>query len=524
MISPLDPFRSLLLIARRLCATSVRISSAGEATIVLPNGSEATPKIGGAPITLDINAITSSDLYYHGRLSRAGDSLIHLDGVEWRIKDKNGISLTPKKPFPSTLSMIAEFDPESLARFRSLYDRDDVIIRCDIAGETRAKDLAATIMAERAMIGLPSRSNVVYETWHTNSPENLPPLDPIGEGSIWGILVEGRYRSRRQLSETVEITYTHSKNANIRNIDGAEDAGIPIIRLDIEIVDSKPVGLISFSAAAKPLTNPELATAPELPWNVIETEIARRKAKAPKRQKTWLETTAKVGHAFIEQKLPRGYVSGRSLFFHGPIAYSESYNNPIAAFVADRNGDPTLVFGRSTRWAGSAVTSTAQSDIVTAAHAAGLIRGYIDPSPDDLVPSIRLGSLQATLSFADIPATDVPRHFMRSKDEDKYPRLAKLHELPLQEWYAQEEEILRKEIQEAHNSGANYPTLRRVRAFEALIHLHDHITRVNDIYAFSIPVIQDIDDIRQDFEHAQMGVAQREAALAARKQLTAPTA
>ena len=515
--------------ARRLGVRSVTVPATGPVRLTMPHGAEKAPQFGGKPVELDADAVRESGSGGRSWKRRYPDLTCY--GVEWDFKPSNegeDLVIVPRKPFPVTLGMLATFDPEQTAKLRSLYSRSDVVIQSEVAGETRAVDLAFVITAERAMIGLPSETSIVHEESYGSPHERLPALDPPSEfvgRPVWTFGLRGLHGMRKgqEVDPTVAISATLSRYSYVgRDIEGLEDDGVPTVRIDIDIVDSKPVGRITFSASAQLLVNPDIAKAPDLPWNMIDAESARRRSRAPARQKTWLPTTAHVGQAFVARKLPRGYVSGKSLYFHGPIAYSESDSNPVAAFVNDKNGSPTLVFGRNGRWNGSAVASMAQGDIGDAARAAGLIDGHhivatTRPPAEGCIPAVGIGDTRGVLSFAGIPAEKAPRHFRDSKDEDSHPRTATLDPKALGEWLADREASARQEISDAHASGAKYPTKRRAEAFSAMLALDKHIGCINDLYGFSIPRPADIEEIRKDADFAWEAYRRREAALASRK-------
>jgi hypothetical protein len=232
---------------------------------------------------------------------------------------------------------------------------------------------------------------------------------------------------------------------------------------------------------------------------------AQRKA----RRRTWHSTTAQVAEAFVSREAPRGFVSGESLFFHGPIAFSVWYGNPIAAFVETPDGETVLFLGRHGKVLKPAVVSMAQGDIVEAAGGR--------------FPIIRMDGLGAFLSLGDVPAGIVALRLKGRKDEDRYPRAASIVPSGLARWFEDRHSELVAERDAAHRSGVTFQTWRQVQSMGALVDLCDLRDRLSERFGIGLPALGDAQGYRADHAKAQVRCADRQTELDARKAAKAPS-
>lgn len=499
--SPSNAIRSLLTLARARCLKEVRFAREG-VVLVDAAGQETPAIVDGRPLRFEGELDDLLGERY--RQAWETNDELRADEVDWVFSRSGDTwSLRPRKAFPATLEALAAFDPDQLASLRSLYGRSGMKVKVRVQGEPRSRDVVHAIVSERAMIGLTSYGDVGARRRHDSwgpRPEPLR-LDETRGPSWTYALIERRAYGERPAPADVEVEAMERSWSLPQQweLDHADDHGVPTVMIDIPLVDSHPRGTILFSNSAKPFIDADASKDLEMPWSMVAAERKRRQDAAPKRQRTWLETTAKVGAAFVAGEIPRGYVGGNSLFFHGPIAYSGSSNNPIAAFFEGKDGQRILIVGRT--WDGDAVTSMSLADIRV---------------PEG-TPVVMLGDLRGIVDFAGTPASEVPWRFKRTKDEATHPRTVGIDQDALAKWYRWKEEKLREEVAAAHSSGVNYATKRKAHSLEALVRLDAHAVRTSELLGVRCPRILDLDDIKTAHEEAVSAFNEREEAIAARQ-------
>lgn len=435
---------------------------------------------------------------------------------DWEYDGKDGgYRIRAKRVSPSCVDGLFSHEAEDLARLRSLYGRGDVVVAIVVEGDQRARDIAMGLVAERRLCGLPTTLSIddaaLPRLYHRDRRDFQGPeaFDPPQESTLapeWEIRCLGRNAIDHALrgagtggAVLVGTCPAWGLESDCERYVAGQET--PMAFVKVGIVKSQPVARIVLNAAAMALSSPEPGFA-DAPWHRHAERVAKR-AGRPAAPKTWFSTTEAVAEAFVARKSPRGYVSGKSLFFHGPIAYSVWDNHVIAAYVKGPDGNPLLVLGRDRTVGGgkSAIASMAMNDISLAA-------GRALPVVQDLGDVILLGAARPG---------DVPFQGRARKNEADFPELCHFDQARLSKWLLEEAARLRKAIEEAYSTGVTYPTRAQARAKRALASLLDLRDRYAADYGFELPALGDRDLIDVEARAAEVAARMRTEELEARK-------
>lgn len=438
----------------------------------------------------------------------AGETFLH--------SDINGvITLRTKKTRMPALETVAAFDAPLLAQLRKAYRHAGVDLFVVCEGETRARELALVIANERALCGLASSTTVPSaDRRHWRSTNETATDDPVFDplelrGPTWNVelLTErGHHVFTAGLdpeqSNVRVSTKSYSYFGQHAFQEAADKMARPSAIVCIEFVRSKPVARVVLSRSLVELVagDPNFEDAP---W----TEVVRRRELAASRErpeKTWHPTTEQVAEAYLDRKAPRGYVSGRSLYFHGPIAYSGSDHNAIAAFVEIEGKGPMILMGRGPYGDGDGVTSMAQGDITKALNGR-----YAVLTVDDLADVLTLGGMSL--------ATAASR--MRSgKGETSLPASCVLDAGTTRAWLQRRIEVAELEVIAA--AKVAYATNRKVNSFGSLLHVENLRQVLNDAFNLGLPSMLDVADIKAKHEAAKAALFDRQDGINQRRELT----
>lgn len=515
--TPKDLVLAALTHARNIAAREVRIAE-GVVSVLDYQGNLLPAVPVEAPASIRYEDVRDA---LH---SRKG-GYYHLDpnwDVETTLKDlgnwsvvsdsQTGLTLRPRKAPSPCLEGVAEVDAESVARLRSLYAQGgfNVIVMCE--GEPRTRELATALMAERRQIGLPTNLTLLAsENRHgwRNQPKSRDYqgfFQPVAtaEGAPWSIRqveykdAHGHINMAFDGDETRVFVMSLKRYGLTaeRMAADMEKRKSPSACIHVSLKDSKPVMRVAFTSSLLPRTSTETGFK-DAPWDIYNERKEARLKSRPPAPKTWHQTTEAVARAFVRREAPRGYVSSRSIYFHGPVAYSISDRNPIAAIVDNpKGGKPFLFMGRQPGiYGGQAGTvSSAQGDI---SQAAG----------DDF-HILDVGDLTRFVRLRDLGLNDLAASFRGSKNETEFPSTCRINRDGLSYWIEERAEHLRGEIERM--SKTKFATFNRSQVYRAMAGLADFRDIVAESFGMWLPSVGDAKSFRQ--------MAQEEKAAARKRQ------
>lgn len=457
--------RSALTAARTLAGKEVRISSGG-VTVVDSLGGHHPLESQVPPPSSDAIAdgLKTPYIYYRERLPEEVDIPGH---GAWACSEKDGmIVLKSKRQRGACLEAFATVDAESMASLRRLYKAPGVDIVVAVEGDARARDVALALASElnlsghRSALLLPPDNRGYGNGGQTREMQEGPDIFGTSADAPWSVEL---LPPKASLDKAAKPSYNQSRVVVFNDDRSAwrysqakpEQLGSqtrPTALVAISIEKSTPVARIVLSEAAAALSK-ALHQTTDGPWIAYNA----RKAKAaaiPRAPKTWHPTTGAVAEAFLARKAPRGMVSNGSLFFHGPIAFSIYYNNPVAAIV-DAPGGPVIFMGRSSDRGGTkaGTISMAQGDVEKAAAAAG-------------VPLVSVGKLTDFLTLDGLPLDGVARDFEHKKDEASYSNSCLLDQQKLAAYLLARKQACELELERVERHAA--PTYTKSSAWHGL--------------------------------------------------------
>ena len=475
-----------------------------------------------APVPLDV---VREALWAYGTRSfsrsRDEDSERDLAGQGTWLVDglpDGPVTLKPKKPDPTCLEQVFSADPDDLSLLRSAYRLSGLRVDVRVEGETRARDVAVAMAAERAALGLPTTLALPPARDPYGRLQETAPADGAGTwdgpaaGEGWSVLHRDPhsgypYREREpETDDTVVVTSDRQANyyaSRLKEAAGSVPGEVALVRVFLD--KSRPVASIAFSPALLARLSPDHGFV-DAPWDVH----ARRVAKAGARVRppnTWHPTTEAVAEAFVARRAPRGMVSGNSLFFHGPVAYSRYRSSPVAAFALAKDGSQVILTGREPNMRGDAVVSMALSDI----HAATGERFAILP----------LECLSGLVTVGDVPV----RHFAdkagRSKKEGDYPATCTVDPAGTAAWVASALDEARKEVDAAHVT--KFPTWRQSQSLRACASIIRTGGKLAALFGFEPPAPEaEAAAFEADADTVREAVRRRQSELEARKAARSP--
>lgn len=498
----------------RLQATAGRELRFGREGIRLADylGDQRSLDIEGYKVAVDPKAFLETVVPY--RVSPEGE--VQFEGVHGEFSyalDGDDLVLKPKRARAICVERVIEPDADDLARLRSLYRRGgmDLFIFCE--GDTRARELAIAISAERLAVGLPTTLSLDAPGRYAfgNSPRRpadlVDPFDPVSVESVGAQPWDVRQSSKADAidaflnpadapSATVHVVadriYVLERTFNAMRND-KDERQRPFALMCVTLENSKPVVKITFSASLQQ----DLSTEPsfvEAPWDVIRERLAKFRASRTVVERTWHQTTDQVARAFIARKAPRGYVSNKSIFFHGPIAFCRYDTAPIAAIVDMPDGAPALFIGRTGNAGGTFAgnISTSQGDIQEAVRDKKWELFHVD----DLTDFIKIG---------DREINTVAGEMRYRKNEASFPTTCAIDPVRLGIWLEKSHATCLAEIERAGRT--SFPTYTKAQASAALGHLIEKRDRLADAFGFD-----DLPDFGPADEHFAAAAEHRKAA------------
>ena len=489
-----DLVRSIIALARRSGSKEIRflpdgVELAGYTGAVTRLAREGVPV---APVVADVAG------HLHARYSHGDgwttDGRGHYDfdnlGTWVKSLDEDGtVRMRSHKPGPPCLEALASFDPGELAGLRALYASEGVDVFLAVEGESRARDMAQAVYAERRGAGLPTTLDMPekMDRWpygETADHVGPEPFDQPAPGPAWDVAFldvkrtwtkdggYGREIETRGISRLVEALRTDAPGPGSRVLVAqndhyrghalkgyaqvAEARARPTAVVVVSLERSAPVARVVLNAPARAIaaSPPSFEGAPWETFNARRASTAKARPPAPK---TWHPTTEHVAEAYVAREAPRGLVSGKSLFFHGPVAYSMWKDNPIAAYARTADGGEILVMGREPGYGGgkAAIISMAQGDV--------------EKAIGKRMPVLHLDSLSRFLRVGEIGVGHFATLTARKKDEASHPRTCEVDAAGLGKLLSDRHAKALRERDAAYPDKPGHPTSVQVRTARALV-------------------------------------------------------
>ena len=501
--------RAALAHAVRLGGRELRLGPAG-AVALDGLGRPVRLERGGEPALPDLVALGHViDGRERWAFRRQAAEEIELHGLgTWAVRrlPEGGLVLRAKRPPAACLEALVEAEPESLSTLRALYRLPGIAMHLSCDGETRARELALALVAERRMLGLPTRPFLPDPPERTERPPAHDGTDtfdlPPAAGAPWSVEMRDRTPSgsgparlgdgSRPPDGASRVLVTPNRHDHwVRFGSGPVDAGgRPVILMRVSIQASTARARLAFSPEALALAT---GTAPfaDAPWDAYRARREIRRSARPAKPKTWHTTLDAVAKAFHARTAPRGLLSGNALYFHGPVAYALGDQNPIAAYVRSIDGKPLLIYARS-------------APHLRGSEAAGVRAVTVDA----LGPLVRLGGHALS---------DIPWRYGRDKSEHTLPHEAEMLPGPLADWIVQRRDALEAELDAAY--ATRYPTGRQSSAYRILA---EHARTRDALCAalgLDLPCVGEASDLERRGKAASAAADRRQAELTARARL-----
>jgi hypothetical protein len=446
----------------RAALTTTRMV-AGREVVIRPDGITVTDPFGGkhhfanlgTPPSYDAINETLQQSFHSPTWSRDREMKASGHGV-WGVTEKNGnFVFKATKKRNAALEALVTADALELALLRSLYDQPNVDIFVACEGDSRTRDIALALGSELNLSGRNTTLNLAPEyeyKRYTNiievasdqeGPELFDVPKKVGQEWVVELLEHANHRSllappAAGASRIVVFEDERSAQRWGRSTEGAfAPSRRPAVMVGISLEDSAPTARIAFSAAAKAVARADLRE-DNAPWTIYNERRAARLKSRPPVLKTWHQTTDQVARAFVARQAPRGFVSGSSLWFHGPVAFSEYAKNPIAAFVDTPSGQTILFSGRAFGQHGTlaGTVSSAMGDIDRATKATPFREFHV-------------GELTDFLTLGDLPLDQVCWRVGDKKKEAEYPSSCTVDAAKLSQYIVKRRERADAELEKA---------------------------------------------------------------------------
>ncbi|MCV9964576.1 hypothetical protein OIU34_22050 [Pararhizobium sp. BT-229] len=449
----------------------------------------------------------------------------------WDISEKDGtFKLKPARNRNAALESVTAANADDLAMLRSLYDIADVDIVVACEGEARTREIALAFASELNLSGHATELHLEPEhqyVWSLGRNEDADDQDgpvmfsvPEKVGQKW--VVQMASKETPPLPPTPGVSrITIWEDEHKASQYGRVTAGAfapsrrPAVLVGVTLKDSNPVATIVLSTAAKSVASIGKKSE-NAPWTLYNERKAKRLKSRPPVAKTWHQTTDQVARAFVAREAPRGYVSGKSLYFHGPVAFSVYDRNPVAALVDLPNGKTIMFTGRQAGIGGTlaGTVSGATGDIGTATKDSGFIEFHV-------------GELTDFLTLGDLQLDDMASRFRHKKNEGDYPNTcavdpARLEQYILSRKKAADEELAhltRKTSVATYTKASCWAALERIATFrDAMVaHLGIELPDMGDALEFGAKREAESKAARQRQDNLRAGRAALEAEEAERR-------
>jgi hypothetical protein len=446
----------------RAALTTTRLV-AGREVVIRPDGITVSDPFSGkhhfanleTPPSYDLIKQTLEQSFRSFTWSRDRDMKASGHG-SWAVTEKNGnIVLKASKKRHAALEALLTADPDDLALMRSLYGQPNIDIFVACEGDTRAREVALALASELNMSGrnttldlAPEREYKRYTGTVEMAPDQEGPelfdvTKKVGQEWIVDLLEYANHRSTLApppsgVSRVVVFDDERVAQSWARATEGSfAPSRRPAVIVTVTLEDSSPVAKIAFSAAARSVARADLREE-NAPWTIYNDRKAARLKSRPPIVKTWHQTTIQVARAFVARQAPRGFVSGSSIWFHGPVAFSEYAKNPIAALVDTPSGQTILFSGRASGQSGTlaGTVSGAIGDIGNAAR-------------DTTFREFHVGELTDFLTLGDLSLNEVCWRVGDQKKEAEYPSSCTVDATKLERYIVKRRERADAELEKA---------------------------------------------------------------------------
>lgn len=224
-----------------------------------------------------------------------------------------------------------------------------------------------------------------------------------------------------------------------------------------------------------------------------------------KRFKTWHSSGDSLAKAFLDQQAPRGFISSKNIFFHGPVLYSQWHGNPVAALVRVPGEMEWLITG----------TGDACPSKETSSRALGRV---IRDNGEHGYRHVALANLNDLLLWngEDLAGYARSNSYARGRANDEKSRdpLCELQEDRVRVWLSAKILAAEKELESA--KGTKFATFRKSGAYGGLIHYGELSKLLTMKFGFRLPVVKDIDSLRAKMRFATEAAQHRQDVLAER--------
>jgi hypothetical protein len=415
----------------------------------------------------------------------------------WKVSGADGtFKLKPVKNRNAALESVTAANADDLAALRALYHVADVDIVVACEGEARTREIALAFAAELNLSGHATELCLLPEyqyNWSLGRNETADDQDgpvmfsaPKKVGQSWIVQIASKESPPLPPTPGISrITIWEDERQADRYRWMTPGAFAPnrrpAVAVGVTLTDSNPVATIVLSTAAQSATS-SVKNTENAPWTLYNERKAKRLKSRPPVAKTWHQTTDQVARAFITRLAPRGYVSNKSLYFHGPVAFSVYDRNPIAALVDLPDGKTILFTGRSDGLGGTlaGTVSGATGDIANASRDSGFIEFHVDELTD-------------FLTFADFQLNNMASRLRHKKNEGDYRSTCTIDPEKLERYILNRRKIADDEL--AHlNRKTSVATYTKARSWAEL----ERIARFRDAMVAHLKIdLPDMGDAEQ---------------------------
>lgn len=428
------------------------------------------------------------------------------DGA-WKIVDSDGdLVIKPNRRLPSCMEAVGELDANSIAALRSLYREGDVDIF--LAGNigSKVREATSAITCELNLTGH------LASVRHGSEPLDTQPDYFTADKPEWQVFLLGPKENPAQYpppeAGISRIFVWESERAAHAYGSSWTDSIAPSRRKTVvgAIVTEKDVtriNLVFSKRAAQACSNTPDTN--DTPW----ARYARLKASRTPQEKTWHGSIEALVDAYIARKAPRGFISDRSLYFHGPVLYSLFDGNPIAAFVETPHGKDILFTGRHPRLHGTMT---------------GTVSGHQNALSNALfkhdIETFHLDNLKDVLTISDLRLETIPWSVGAKKKEDGLPRACRLDIEALSQLFQTNWTRMTEQFEKS--MATKFPTYSRAGILRGL-HLNALTAdRLSTIFGVDFGYVGDADEYARCHDEEIAAADERKQQLRTRARLAAP--
>jgi hypothetical protein len=442
----------------------------------------------------------------------------------WNISEKDGtFRLKAAKNRHPALEAVTDANPDDLARLRSLYDvaNVDIVVACE--GDVRAREIALAFASELNLSGHNTELHLEPEhhhSWEHSRPEDAYEQDgpatfsaPEKVGQKWVVQLLSNKTVTLPPTHGVSTITVREDEHRARQFGRATEGAFapsrrPAVLVGVTLKDSTPVATVTFSTAAKSVASISTRSN-SAPWTLYNDRKAARLKARPPIAKTWHQTTDQVARAFFAREAPRGYVSGKSLYFHGPVAFAAYDRNPVAAMVDLPDGKTLLFTGRASGQSGTLAgsVSSAMNDIDSAARDTGFHEFHI-------------GELTDFLKLGDCELNEIAAKLRHKKNEAEYPKSCAIDPSRLKTYITRRKKEADEEL-EAHQKRSSVPTYTKAACWGQLERIATFRDAMVNLVGIDLPPMGDPCAYAEKYQLERAAALQRQNGLQDRRRRVA---